>query len=74
MLDLFERYRGTIMLSVPTMLIRMLDAQLDRPRNVDAWRLATLGGAPVPVELVRRAERELGVVVGIGFGQTESSP
>jgi fatty-acyl-CoA synthase len=74
MLDLFERYRGTIMLSVPTMLIRMLDAQRDGPRNVDAWRLTTLGGAPVPVELVRRAERELGVVVGIGFGQTESSP
>ncbi|WP_300010549.1 AMP-binding protein [Pseudonocardia sp.] len=74
MLDLFERHRGTVLLSVPTMLIRMLDAQLARPRDIGAWRLATLGGAPVPTELVRRAERELGVAVGIGFGQTEASP
>jgi acyl-CoA synthetase (AMP-forming)/AMP-acid ligase II len=74
MLGLFERYRGTIMLSVPTMLIRMLDAQRDRRRDVAAWRLTTLGGAPVPVELIRRAQRELGVAVGIGFGQTEASP
>jgi acyl-CoA synthetase (AMP-forming)/AMP-acid ligase II len=36
-------------------------------------RLITLGGAPVPTELVRRA-REQGVKVAIGFGQTEASP
>lgn len=74
MLDLFEQHRGTVMLSVPTMLIRMLEAQAERPRDVSSWRLTTLGGAPVPTELVRRAERELDVAVGIGFGQTESSP
>jgi len=74
LLDLFERCRGTLQLSVPTMLIRMLEVQRVRPRDLESWRLATLGGAPVPVELVRRAERELGVKVAIGFGQTESSP
>ncbi|MEU3986723.1 AMP-binding protein [Streptomyces sp. NPDC026672] len=73
-LDLFEQHRGTVFLSVPTMLIRLLDAQRGRPRDLVTWRLATLGGAPVPVELVRRAERELRVRVGIGYGQTESSP
>ena len=73
-LDLFESHRGTVLLSVPTMLIRMLDAQRTRPRDLTAWRLATLGGAPVPAGLVRRAEQELDVKVGIGFGQTEASP
>ena len=73
-LDLFEQHRGTVFLSVPTMLIRLLEAQRQRPRDLALWRLATLGGAPVPVELVRRAERELHVSVGIGYGQTESSP
>ncbi|GAA0844442.1 class I adenylate-forming enzyme family protein [Streptosporangium amethystogenes subsp. fukuiense] len=74
MLDLFEAERGTIMLSVPTMLIRMLERQADRPRDVSSWRSTTLGGAPVPLDLVLRAQRELGVEVGIGYGQTEASP
>ncbi len=74
MLDLFQAERGTIMLSVPTMLIRMLERQADRPRDLSSWRLATLGGAPVPLDLVRRAQRDLGVEVGIGYGQTEASP
>ena len=74
MLDAVEAGRGTVILSVPTMLIRMLDEQSARPRDVSSWRLSTLGGAPVPPELVRRAQRELGLVVTIGFGQTEASP
>jgi fatty-acyl-CoA synthase len=74
MLDLFEAEGGTLMLSVPTMLIRMLDEQASSPRDVTSWRLTSLGGAPVPPELVRRAEQELGVKVAIGFGQTECSP
>jgi acyl-CoA synthetase (AMP-forming)/AMP-acid ligase II len=74
MLDLFEVEGGTLMLSVPTMLIRMLDEQASSPRDVTSWRLTSLGGAPVPLELVRRAEQELGVKVAIGFGQTECSP
>jgi fatty-acyl-CoA synthase len=74
MLDLFEAERGTLMLSVPTMLIRMLDEQAVRHRDVSSWRLSMLGGAPVAPELVRRAREQLGVAVTIGFGQTEASP
>ncbi|MFJ5260058.1 AMP-binding protein [Streptomyces sp. NPDC088387] len=74
MLDLFAAERGTLLLSVPTMLIRMLDEQASVPRDLSSWRVTTLGGAPVPPELVHRAERELGVQVAIGFGQTETSP
>jgi fatty-acyl-CoA synthase len=74
MLGLFEAERGTIMLSVPTMLIRMLDHPDVSTRNLSSWRLSTLGGAPVPPELVRRAQSLLGLKVAIGFGQTEASP
>ena len=65
MLDLFEADSGTLMLSVPTMLIRMLDEQALRPRDVSSWRLSMLGGAPVAPELVRRAREQLGVDVTI---------
>ncbi|MGW2562569.1 AMP-binding protein [Streptomyces sp. NPDC001514] len=74
MLDLFEHHHGTILLSVPTMLIRMLDAQRAAARDLSSWRLATLGGAPVPVELIRRARNDFSVDVGIGYGQTEAAP
>lgn len=74
MLDLFEQLRGTITLCVPTMLTRMLEVQEKAPRDLTTWRLVTLGGAPVPPELVHRAQHVAGVEVGIGFGQTESSP
>jgi fatty-acyl-CoA synthase len=74
MLELIEAERGTITLSVPTMLIAMLERAESAGRDLSSWRLATLGGAPVPIELVRRAERMLGLKLGIGFGQTEASP
>lgn len=74
MLDLFEQQRGTIMLCVPTMLIRMLEEQERTPRDLSTWRLVTLGGAPVPPELVRRTKEVIGADVAIGFGQTEASP
>ncbi len=73
-LDLFERERGTVMLCVPTMLVRILEERRSRERAPASWRLVTLGGAPVSPDLVREAQDELGVEVGIGFGQTEASP
>jgi acyl-CoA synthetase (AMP-forming)/AMP-acid ligase II len=73
MLRLFEEESGTILLSVPTMLIRMLDAPAAVDRELSSWRLVALGGAPVPPELVRHAELR-GLKVAIGFGQTEASP
>jgi fatty-acyl-CoA synthase len=73
MLRLFEEQSGTITLCVPTMLIRMLDAASIADRDLSSWRLVTLGGAPVPPELVRRAQSR-GLKVAIGFGQTEASP
>ncbi|CCE08028.1 AMP-dependent synthetase and ligase [Bradyrhizobium sp. STM 3843] len=73
MLRLIEEERGTISGGVPTMLGRMLDSPaLDR-HDLSSWRKVMLGGAPVPPELVRRAQAR-GLTVVIGFGQTEASP
>jgi fatty-acyl-CoA synthase len=72
-LDLLEQERGSIVLSVPTMLQRILDAPSIRVRDLSSWRLVSLGGAPVAPELIKRAERR-GVKAVIGYGQTEASP
>lgn len=61
------------MLGAPTMLFRLLEHPSHGEHDLSSWRLATLGGAPVPPELVRRAQAT-GVQVAIGFGQTEASP
>ncbi len=75
MLQLCEEERCTIMVGVPTMVIRMLDDPALSGRDVASWRLALMGGTPVPPDLVRRAAQLVpGLKVGIGFGQTESSP
>lgn len=74
MLDLFAQEEGSIMLCVPTMLFRMLEEQERAPRSLATWRLVTLGGAPVPPELVNRARSIADVDVAIGYGQTEASP
>jgi fatty-acyl-CoA synthase len=74
LLDLIAAYGGTVMLCVPTMLIRMLDHPQAHMRDVSSWRVCTLGGALVAPELVRRAQAEFGLRVSIGYGQTEASP
>ncbi|MCA1536688.1 AMP-binding protein [Bradyrhizobium sp. NBAIM03] len=73
MLRLVEEELGTILLCVPTMLVRILDVIGAADRDLSSWRLVTLGGAPVPPELVRQAQL-CGLKVAIGFGQTEASP
>jgi fatty-acyl-CoA synthase len=74
LLELLEAERGTYMLCVPTMLLRLLEHPELASRDLSSWRLCTLGGAPVAPELVRRAQERLGVKVAIGYGQTEASP
>jgi fatty-acyl-CoA synthase len=74
MLDLLESERGSITLSVPTMAVALLEQSDLASRDLSAWRLAALGGASVPVELVRRIEQLTSARVTIGFGQTEHCP
>jgi fatty-acyl-CoA synthase len=74
LLELIEFERGTHVLCVPTMLVRLLDHPDLPSRDLSSWRLCTIGGAPVAPELVRRARERTGVEVAIGYGPTEASP
>ncbi|MSR15555.1 MAG: AMP-dependent synthetase [Gammaproteobacteria bacterium] len=74
MLDFIEQERVSFTFAVPTMLIALLDAQAQRPRDLSTLKVVFSGATIVPVEVVRRVEAEFGVRLVIGFGQTESSP
>jgi o-succinylbenzoate---CoA ligase len=60
--------RITLVSLVPTMLARLLDAGLERPPTL---RWALLGGGPIPVPLLARAEAA-GVRVAPTYGMTEA--
>ncbi|MGD9602349.1 MAG: AMP-binding protein [Gammaproteobacteria bacterium] len=74
MLDLVAQERVTYGFGVPTMLIAMLEAQARRPRDLSSLKVLFSGATIVPIEVVRRVEREFGVTLIIGYGQTETSP
>lgn len=69
-----ERERGNLILGVPTMLIALLEQQRKSPHDLSSLRTALCGGAPVPVELLRRVEEGLGCDLTPVYGQTELSP
>jgi fatty-acyl-CoA synthase len=71
MLELFETYRGTHSLLVPTMLMAVLDHP-DRPsRDLSSLKTVLSGASAVPAALVHRTIDLLGCRFSILFGQTE---
>ena len=73
-LELFERYQGTAMLGVPTMLVAMLEHPSFDTTDLTHLEAICSGGSTVPAPLVRRFEEQLGAPFTIVFGQTECSP
>ncbi len=53
-LTLLEEHEVTMMLGVPTMYIDLLDEPTFADRNLRAWRLPLIGGAPVPPSLLKQ--------------------
>jgi len=74
MLDLIEQEHVTYTFAVPTMLIALLTAQANRPRDLSSIVTVFSGGAIVPMEIVKRVEAEFDARLIIGYGQTETSP
>jgi fatty-acyl-CoA synthase len=74
MLALIESEHVNLMIAVPTMLIAMLEAHAQQPRNTDSLHSVMSGGAMVPPELVARIEKTFGCGLTIIYGQTETSP
>jgi fatty-acyl-CoA synthase len=70
-LDLLERTEATHAGLVPTMWLDMMAEPSFRQRKF-ALRTVMGGGSKVPPSMVRRIEEELGVLVAIGYGQSES--
>jgi fatty-acyl-CoA synthase len=73
-LELIETESAASLGAVPTMWIAMLEHPDRATRDLSSLRVAVSGGSPVPAELVRRVENELGVTFTIVFGTTECSP
>ncbi len=74
MLDIMESERVAVLAGVPTMMVAMLEAQAQRPRDLSSVRVAVSGGSMVPPELVRRIRSVFGCDFETVFGQTETSP
>lgn len=70
-LELFETYRGTHSLMVPTMLIAVLDHPDFATRDKSSFKTVMSGAAAVAEQLVRRVTEEFGCQFSILFGQTE---
>jgi fatty-acyl-CoA synthase len=70
-LDLIESEGGNLIVTVPTILIALLDHP-DRPaRDLSSMRTIMCGGTKVPEALVRRTNELIGCDFSILFGQAE---
>jgi fatty-acyl-CoA synthase/long-chain acyl-CoA synthetase len=71
-LDLIQQHRVTTAFMAPTLLLRLLDAQEAKPRDLSSLRALFLGAAPCPYALKVRAEALLGQVLWEFYGATET--
>lgn len=71
---LIEAERVTRFFAVPTMLTMLLNHPDASRCDLTSLRAITLGGAPAPPEMIRRAEEVLGCAVFSGYGLSETSP
>jgi long-chain acyl-CoA synthetase len=73
-LDDIETQRATIFPGVPTMFIALTAYPGIETRDLSSLRVASSGGAPLPVEVAHRFEQLTQHRVGGGWGMTETSP
>jgi acyl-CoA synthetase (AMP-forming)/AMP-acid ligase II len=71
-LDLIQRDRVTTAFMAPTLLQRLVDAQVRKPREVSSLRALILGAAPCPHALKVRAQATFGQVIWEFYGATET--
>ena len=69
--DVIERYRPTILTSVPTMIGGMLNHPGGTGRDLSSLRLCLSAGEALPPELYRRWEDAFGVEILDGIGSAE---
>jgi benzoate-CoA ligase family protein len=69
--DVIERYRPTILTSVPTMINAMLNHPSAATRDLKSLRLVLSAGEALPPELYRRWKAAFGVEILDGIGSAE---
>jgi len=73
-LQLVEQEKITIHPGVPTNFILELNHPALKKYDLSSLRLALMGGAPCPMEIVKRVREEMGCAVLVSYGTTEASP
>ncbi|MGF1509268.1 MAG: benzoate-CoA ligase family protein [Myxococcota bacterium] len=69
--ELVERHRASVLINVPTMIARMVEAHEAEPRDISSLRILTSAGEALPPELYRRWIRATGVEILDGIGSAE---
>jgi benzoate-CoA ligase family protein len=69
--EVIERYRPTILTTVPTMINSMLNAPDASSRDLSSLRFCYSAGEALPVELYQRWRGRLGVEICDGIGSAE---
>jgi benzoate-CoA ligase family protein len=69
--SLIERYRPTILTTVPTMINAMLNADVAAGRDLSSLRFCYSAGEALPVELYERWKKTVGVEIYDGIGSAE---
>ncbi|HEV2859705.1 MAG TPA: benzoate-CoA ligase family protein [Pyrinomonadaceae bacterium] len=69
--EVIERYRPTILTSVPTMIGAMLNLEGSAGRDLSSLRMCLSAGEALPVELYRRWVETFGVEILDGIGSAE---
>ena len=69
--EVIERYRPTILTTVPTMINSMLNAPDAARRDLSSLRFCYSAGEALPVELYERWKTNLGVEICDGIGSAE---
>ncbi|OLO36360.1 hypothetical protein BTR23_15940 [Alkalihalophilus pseudofirmus] len=73
MLELIDREKITFFPGVPTMFTMFVHSPKLKEYNYSSLRIFGSGGASIPVEIIERIKKEIGVEILEGYGQTEST-
>ena len=70
--DVIEKERVTIIKTVPTVLVRLLDHPDIGKHDLSSLHTLIYGAAPMPVDKLKEGIRRFGQIFAQGYGQTEA--
>jgi long-chain acyl-CoA synthetase len=72
--ELMQAHRVTLFAGVPTMYFALLSHADAARYDLRSLRYCVTGGAPMPVDVLRRFDRQYNVAILEGYGLSETSP